>query len=454
MNLLRVSMFCTIILLNIGLTCLASAKDFLEEPEDVKVLFATEHRFKCTVSTNSTILRHSFSWVKDGVLIEDQDDIYEGRYFIFTSNIVSNDVSVLNIKAVKIEDEGYYHCSVVQLKTMKTFDSRRARLTVKSLPRPMFPVCLPADSVDVLVGTSIKLSCKSENVFPEVNLKWYQNSNAINDGVHTFKDDEYVILELILSVKKEENNDVFTCQQTSELVPRNISSCSVGPITVRYKPTIIIQHTDQILPGRDSILFCQTFANPPVTNYKWIFSPKLNRDQYFVDETGQLLTLTNPTFQQNGTTVTCLAENEVGENSSTIRLHIGKSNINEKASNADSSGIQKSSETIDLSLDVIIIIAAGVVIIIVLVVLVPIYHYCLCRNDNNIIVDSLGKEVTQPEVYYETREGVILRHTVQDRSLPRVPTTEVYGHWRHSTASQVPNDLESHSYTYIDTEND
>ncbi|XP_033118866.1 hemicentin-1-like [Anneissia japonica] len=433
------------------------AVEFKEKPQNATVKAGDSQPFICTVS--NMLHEQSFAWYKGNTQLTDGENVIyvsEVERLLVSELKTSsgNIMSIFTIGDAVSGDSGAYTCAILN-PSGNNFRSEPAYLVVQSLPGSQYPVCSVSNIIAV-VDSTISLTCKSENVLPPVALSWIQN-NIIRDETNRLKTEDEVITELTLLLKKEHHGMKFYCKQVSDLIPGNYTYCSVGPLNVRYRPNVKIQHTSPVLPFIETVIFCQTFANPPVDSYSWTFYPQIKSDEYTVDSTGQVLTLLKPTLQKNGTNVTCTATNEVGKSSSSIQLLVALSDLNHGEQTVGESIHRTKSENgegIRLSLDVVIIIAAGVVIIVVLVVLVPVYHYCLCTNDNVITVDSSGKEVIQPEVYYEAREGVILRHTIQDRSLPRVPTTEVYGHWRHSTASQVPNDLESHSYTYIDTEND
>ncbi|XP_071945834.1 basigin-like [Antedon mediterranea] len=439
-----------LLLLVILLSHLENCKGIITtQPLDETVKKGKNHWFPCVADGIES--DQSLQWFRNGKRLNEEPRIT-------IENNESGTSSMLYITGIIPSDAGQYYCAVVKSSTdEKIASSRTATLVVKSLPSSQYPYCI-LETIPIIAGSNLKLLCLSEKVVPPVTLDWmypidirYKNTQLMEDGKN-------ISLELSMTAKKQYNGIVFSCKQESTLVQNNYTLCSVGPLDVLYKPDTAVQYASPALPGRETIVFCQTSSNPPVTSYRWLFDPQLSEDEYNIDESGQILKLLNPKIKQTGTNISCVATNEVGYGSSSVNLHVSYNQVDSEhgstTGDENRNEFQSKERDIGLSLDVIIIIAAGVVIIIVLVVLVPVYHYCLCRNDNTIIVDSLGKEVTQPEVYYETREGVILRHTVQDRSLPRVPTTEVYGHWRHSTASQVPNDLESHCYTYIDTEND
>ncbi|XP_033118865.1 neural cell adhesion molecule 2-like [Anneissia japonica] len=419
---------------------------FAAEPLDDKIMKGNYHWFPCIV--NGLEEGQTLQWYNNGRIVQ------EGTRIVIERK-QNGARSILFINGVILADAGQYHCAVVQASNGETIiRSRTASLAVHSLPSPLYPYC-SLQTATVVAGSTVTFSCLSEKVEPPVILSWIHSIDS-QDIVTTLNEyGKNISLEFSMKARKRYNRATFICKQVSPLFTDN-QTCSIGPLDILHKPEAMVQHATPTLPGRETIAFCQTSSNPPVTKFQWLFDPHIPADRYSIDETGQILKLLNPEVKQTGTNITCVATNIVGHASSSIILQVSQVNFENEHTTSESTGNQifkAINKDIHLSLDVVIIIVAGVIIIVVLVVLVPVYHYCLCRNQNTTTVDSSGKEVIQPEVYYEAREGVILRHTIQDRSLPRVPTTEVYGHWRHSTASQVPNDLESHSYTYIDTEN-
>ncbi|XP_033099809.1 kin of IRRE-like protein 2 [Anneissia japonica] len=445
-------------LLTINIIVNIYAVEFREEPKSAVVNAGEDEPFICTVS--GMLDQHQFAWYKENTQLTQREYIITStlgseRLLVTQLETSLGNTSILTVNDVVSSDSGAYTCAILN-PSGRYLRSEPAQLVVRSLPGSQYPLCSVSKTIAV-VGSEITLTCKSENVQPPVDLSWTENNKIIRDGTSTLKTVDQVMNKFTLLLTKENHGMTFICKQVSDLMPSNRSYCSVGPLNVRYRPYVKIQHTSPVLPAIETVIFCQTFANPPVDSYKWTFYPQINGSEYTVDITGQVLTILKPTLQQSGTNVTCTAGNQVGKSSSSIQLLVALSDVNQGEHTTGKSIHKTKSENegkIHLSLDVVIIIVAGIVIIVVLVILVPVYHYCLCRNNDTTTVNYSGSIVAHPEVYYEAKEGVILRHTIQNRSLPRVPTTEVYGHWRHSTASQVPNDLESHSYTYIDTEND
>ncbi|XP_033118844.1 basement membrane-specific heparan sulfate proteoglycan core protein-like [Anneissia japonica] len=434
--------------------CCGAVIVFEDVPSGGEIRLGKDHSLSCVVSG---IRYESLTWFKDGTQIQ-IEDVDEKRISIAKSELSIGNLSTLVINNVMQNDAGLYQCVVITPMSESVLSSSpEAELIILSLPAPEYPLCSEPDNA-IIAGSTVELTCVSERVYPQVSLQFTRNSEPVNTRKMLTETGNLVTLPFTLKTSKDNNGDIYECHQYSSLDSNYQKLCTMKPLNIQYKPEIKIQHTNPVLPGRETILFCQTFANPPVSYYQWTSVPQLRAENIIVDRTGQVLKLLRPSLSHSGTNITCIATNEIGKVSSSIELQVSHSIGNSETNNNphESTSNQKSetsAKNIGLSFDVIIIIVAGVVIIVILVVLVPVYHYCLCRN-NTTTVNASGEELTQPEVYYESKDGVILRHTIQDRSLPRVPTTEVYGHWRHSTASQVPNDLESHSYTYIDTEND
>ncbi|XP_033118864.1 kin of IRRE-like protein 1 [Anneissia japonica] len=387
---------------------------FIDEPSDDTTDIGRDHWFTCIVTglQDDQILQ----WYKNDIRIFASEDLSKNKYSIQRKQGGSK--IILWLTNVATTDGGRYQCVVVASESGEIIKrSRAAILVVQSVPGPQYPLC-DIPSRNILVDSLVDIKCMSQNVNPPVSLKWMHQGEDLERLASISEHEENVSLVLSMKIKKEQDGALYTCEQTSTLVPNNISSCRVGPLNILYKPEIDIQYIQPILAGRETIIFCQTNANPPVTNYKWMFHPDVPPSDYILDNTKQVLKLVRPTIAQNGSNLTCIARNDIGETISTIRIYITKpkTNVETEKTTSDMPNFEDKN-SIYLSLDVVIIIAAGVVIIVVLVVLVPVYHYCLCRNENITTLDYSEKTVTQPEVYYEAREGVILRHTIQDLSL-------------------------------------
>ncbi|XP_033100022.1 cell adhesion molecule 2-like [Anneissia japonica] len=379
----RMLTFC-FALLNINCIVNVYAVEFREEPKSAVVTAGEDKPFICTVSDMRD--EHQFAWYKGNTQLTHGENVITSllseRLFVTQLETYSGTMSILTINDVISSDSGSYTCAILNSGGRSLRRSEAAQLIVHSLPGSQYPLCSVSKTIAV-VGSNTTLTCKSESVQPPVDLFWTENNKIIRDGINTLETVNGVINEFTLLLTKENHGMKFICKQISDFMPSNHSSCSVGPLNVRYRPYVKIQHTSPVLPAIETVIFCQTFANPPVDSYKWTFYPQIEGSEYMVDITGQVLTILKPTLQQSGTNVTCTARNQVGKSSSSIQLLVALSDVNQGEHTTGKSIHKTKSENegkIHLSLDVVIIIVAGVVIIVILVVLVPVYHYCLCRK--------------------------------------------------------------------------
>ncbi|XP_033118819.1 cell adhesion molecule 4-like [Anneissia japonica] len=433
---------------------------FVGKPEDVSAIEGQQAVLSCFLSNDENMDVSWWTGVEKIASISDHDT--EGnRMTMSSAKVPASKMRMFSlfISDVRLQDEGNYHCEV-NLQESGKIKSSSAHLTVLQTPSFDYPQCFTSTE-SVIVDSSVTLSCISENIKPPVELHWLNDDgNVIASGVQSNIQGNLVYKNITFNAKKIDRKNKYTCKQTSQVLAEP-ANCIVENLNVYYKPDIKIQHTDILYEGTDAILFCQSFANPPVMQYKWTSRPNLDTNDYMAN--GQVFRILKPTVDHNGTQITCIAKNIVGETSQTIVLRIssGKNDgdgwivdQNSIESNYDEDGHINATEDLakdkKISLYVVIIIIILVVIIVVLVVIIPVYYQCFCKT--RITTDSLGREIYQPTVYYDTRDRAS-NSGLYDRSLPYMPSTGQYGHWRHSFASQVPEDLEQQGYMYIEERN-
>ncbi|XP_071944683.1 uncharacterized protein [Antedon mediterranea] len=391
------------------------------------------------------------SWWKGNFKISNQAEVIakDSRLSVSVEKVGETQIYLYSLLIVNIKqtDAGEYHCEI-----NNEIKSQPAHLAVYQIPSSEYPKCIQSKE-SYVVGSEIKLSCISEMLNPPVQLKWRDVS--LSKTSMEIKD-TLVYNHYVFEANKLDNDGTFTCYQTTDVLPEK-RNCTIQNLNIQYRPEVKIQHTSTLFIGSDSILFCQSFANPPVTQFMWTFSPVLNANEYIAD--GQVLTLIKPSITTNGTIITCSAENNVGTSRDTINLIISNGRPNKDSTKESNDVIQlhkvnintnKEEDKDSVSLYVVIIIIILVVIILVVVVIIPVYYQCFCKT--RTATDSSGREMYQPTVYYDTR-GRVSNSGLYDRSLPRLPSTGHYGHWRHSFASQVPEDLDVQGYTYIEDKN-
>ncbi|XP_071944684.1 cell adhesion molecule 4-like [Antedon mediterranea] len=440
----------------------AIGQQFLPDMNDVSVLEGDSVTVKCFIQGKLPDSSDIAWWKgerqlsnKNNILIKDSRLIATLTDFPGTNKLTY----LLGISQSVREDEGGYYCKISNIDEIH---SEIVRVTILQKPSDEYPQCFQSKE-SYISGSDVQLSCISEIINPPVELRWKRTILPISDqDVSTDIRDNIVYKHLQFTAKKSDNDDTFVCLQNSEVVPAT-SNCTITNLNIQYIPEVKIRHTSVIFSGSDSILFCQAIANPPVRTFTWTFKPMLESYGYATE--GQVLRLLKPTISRNGTQITCKAENSIGSHVATTTIYIfNEKYVTSKDYNnkIDSNGEYSSRSEFDIntennaevedevSLYVVIIIIILVVIIVVVVVIIPVYYQCFCKT--RTATDSSGIEIYQPTVYYDTRDRVS-NSGLYDRSLPRLPSTGHYGHWRHSFASQVPEDLDVQGYTYIEDRN-
>ncbi|XP_071944691.1 cell adhesion molecule 3-like [Antedon mediterranea] len=292
---------------------------FIDEPLNGYVDIGKDHSLTCVVSG---LINEELTWHKNGVqlLFEDEDV----KLHISKTN---NEISIGNITTLAVlnalrSDTGLYQCVVISLESgIILKKSRKAELIVRSFPSPQYPIC-HQPRADIPLGSTISMSCVSEKVNPPVTLQFIRNSQSLNAGTIKQEIEKFVKFRLKLNATKDDNGAVYECHQYSSFDSSYRKSCSMKPLNIQYKPEIKIQHTNPVLPGRETILFCQTFANPPVSQYRWTLVPPIKDEDIIVDKTGQTLKLVRPLIEQSRTNITCTATNEIGQVSSSVVLTV------------------------------------------------------------------------------------------------------------------------------------
>ncbi|XP_033118820.1 cell adhesion molecule 3-like isoform X1 [Anneissia japonica] len=437
----------------------AQAELFTAKPKDVEEFEGQIATLKCFLG-EFIEAKYVVSWWKAGSKLTEQNEVVtmDERMTVNLDELpypgaFSYSLLITNIL---LKDEGGYHC---QIDRTPPITSGIARLTVLQVPSVEYPKCTKSAN-SYIVGSQVKLTCTCELLSPPVNLVWSREGSFILPmDIQTEELEDFVYKHYIFTAQKDDNDATFMCQQKTKIIPK-IQNCTIRNLNIQYRPEVKIQHTSALFAKIDSILFCQSFANPPVTGFKWTFTPVLNAYEYITD--GQVLTLTKLSMDRNGTRITCSAENKIGIGRNTMTLHMTKEIRRNDNIQKNDNDLEISPEAEENNLDiygkdnpsislyVVIIIIILVVIIVVVVVIIPVYYQCFCKTRTTI--NTSGREIYQPTVYYDPRDRSS-NSGLYDRSLPRLPNTGHYGHWRHSFASQVPEDLDQQGYMYIEERN-
>ncbi|XP_071944682.1 cell adhesion molecule 2-like [Antedon mediterranea] len=388
--------------------------------------------------TNDEI-QYDMKWKKDEEYIATNgnivDNLKDSSHFIVTIRRSSTRIKFdLVFVSVWNTDRGFYQCDVFKTENI-VLASTKAFLDVIQIPGDKYPLCTASKDV-YTEGDDVMLFCVSEYTEPAVTLRWNDGATHVVEIVHG----ETARLQKRLIANPDLNGYKAVCSMTNEHIPDLNRTCITQPLTIYYKPRVCIPQTGLISAGKQAFFICDTTANPAVTRYTWLTLPPLDKTEYNIDNTGHILMLSNPTMKQDGTVITCTAENRIGTSSKNVTLTIQSDtvtsaqdtviiNYNGNNKSRGNNTVNKETST-GLSTDVIVIIIVACVVLLVIIVMIPVYYYCLCSR--NITTNQTTTIVHQPEVYFEPRDRMTL-------PLPRTRDATI---WRRSFAAQAPDDKE------------
>ncbi|XP_071955963.1 uncharacterized protein [Antedon mediterranea] len=169
----------------------------------------------------------------------------------------------------------------------------------------MNPVCVSGNN-EYVTGETLVLGCHNDSD-PNVITTWkYANDKVLP----TTKFDGFYIIHTMI-ITKADHNAKFICE--SKRKGTNIvRHCSVGPITVNYKPEVNIT---QISPLE---YICITEARPPVNETRWLLEPNISKDKYIISK--DILKLTKDITFYSNVSIKCEADNILGKETQTLNL--------------------------------------------------------------------------------------------------------------------------------------
>ncbi|XP_033118870.1 cell adhesion molecule 3-like [Anneissia japonica] len=345
---------------------------FTKDPSNKDAFLKNSPFLSCEVQDLSST--QTISWVKDSMVIADnvfEDDHFETR-LLETS---SGHLYTIAIKNVVLSDEGDYRCEVRDDASNRLIAySKSARLFVLQTPDEKYPECV-SPTTDSLIDSEIELTCISQKVNPAVKLTWWDQGMRIVNGIKTESKNDLVYSHYRFTATKKHNSKMFMCNQTSSIPKMNPVMCSFKPLDIYYKPEISIEHTNEIIAGTDSIIFCKEVSNPPVNKYIWTFSSQLNKSEYQSD--GQVLRLLKVSIKRNGLKINCTAENKAGITTETTTLNVIKedvdyfddyqNNIQNSQNVYEFNEDTKDDDKVSLSVVIVVIIVIVVILVIVII---------------------------------------------------------------------------------------
>ncbi|XP_033116896.1 uncharacterized protein LOC117116887 [Anneissia japonica] len=386
----------------------------------------------CTVDINTLSEGQEVVWRRDNEIISRGINVIElyRDHFELNGNSASLGMYTLVIPKASRSDGNYgYSCAVVEGNTILT-ETDPVTLTINALPAPQYPDCTLVKDQH-REGEMITLICTSEKVTPPVNLRWYHRGKLIsNPREGPASNGDLVNSQYSFKPTRKNNGDVYVCSQTSSLqVTRN---CTVGPLDILHEPSVSMQPAVEVQEGSEALLVCYASANPEPFLYEWTFVPNIDPTFYKLENTDQVVRITNVRQYMNGTKVTCKVANKIGAvqaNSYLIvkeALNLVDPPVVQTVGNAEPNNRVINSTAI-------LSVAGGLLLFTALLVGVSLCYFHMCKRGMQIYESPF--RIAQPEVYFEPKDNV--------PPLPLYPREGVY--LKRHVAIQVSPDMDDES---------
>uniref|UniRef100_A0A3B3WDX5 Ig-like domain-containing protein n=2 Tax=Poecilia mexicana TaxID=48701 RepID=A0A3B3WDX5_9TELE len=212
--------------------------------------------------------------------------------------------SVMNFTASHLYNKQNISCTAGYKKQDGSSD---AALTTSLIPDVLYSpknvTVSVSPSGSVVENSNVTLTCNSDANPAEQNYTWYRADGGQETVIGTGK---------IFKMKVKTDTKMFFCKAVNEIgkQPSNITH-----IDVLYSPknvTVSVSPSGSILENSNVTLTCNSDANPAEQNYSWY---RADGGQETVFGTGKIL---NITVSMNRKSFFCKAENDVGEQHSSI----------------------------------------------------------------------------------------------------------------------------------------
>lgn len=305
------SLFCGWMLLTFVVCCSnAAVLEFASQPVQRTALAGADVTLSCIVNNLETG-RHAVLWYRSEVLITNNSRVVHpvsGRISVSADPTIGQ--YNLHISDVEPSDDHLYRCTVCDENGAVVLESDQIRLEVESTPSEEYPRCSPLEKGNFVEGENVTITCKSERANPPVALQWYQGGKRMENTLTDSKG--FRTATQTFQVVSSHDKAVFQCKMTTPAIAKYEKSCTVGPLSVFYKPVVSLVSDRTVYPDGSTVrLDCQASANPEPYDYQWDAPESLLAGNVVFSQNRRTL-LFRASEDLNGSKVSCNATNRYG----------------------------------------------------------------------------------------------------------------------------------------------
>ncbi|XP_054753326.1 cell adhesion molecule 3-like [Lytechinus pictus] len=290
----------------------ASSISMGEHPRDTVGVVGGIVTFRCVVRNKG---EHSVYWFRHGAhkyLSRDRRIFHLADMAGFMNRIsIQGNMGYgefnLRISNVSLADNDQYSCMYF-LGQQFVGMSEPASLTVYMPPTSKGPSCEMQPPNDARPGMKVTMVCTSTGSLPYTRLDW-KNRVEILPGTLVQGPRPRALYEVRLT--DMDNGATFTCEESSPALyqPR---TCFLKPFFIQTNVTVI-REPESISTGADVVVRCIAKAIPKQVNYTWTINNRnltvTNDPRIKLEQNGRVLRIINVKAEDNGTLITCSANN-------------------------------------------------------------------------------------------------------------------------------------------------
>ncbi|XP_033115323.1 uncharacterized protein LOC117115573 [Anneissia japonica] len=195
-----------------------------------------------------------------------------------------------------------YECSVVKSDGYSTDISAKSKVIIE---RNLNPICGKLKTFHYVIGETLTLACFHDSDPTIITTLKSGNGKVLPTKLNG----SYIIHNL--KVTKNDHGAKFKFESRRNGT-NEIKSCSIGPITVNYKPEINITQTSA------TEFNCIAEARPPVNEIQWIVESSIPQDSFMISN--NVLKFIEPLQVDSEIKITCEVENIIGKGTKTLSI--------------------------------------------------------------------------------------------------------------------------------------